>query len=92
MPDKNSQFAKDEVSAVFDRMSSYYAGDRGQSPWFQAQLKIVLEMLDSEHGLLLDVGCAAGAEFEPLRFSSERAISRCRFSRPSAVCSSKAWT
>ena len=66
MPDKNSQFAKDEVSAVFDRMSSYYAGDRGQSPWFQAQLKIVLEMLDSEQGLLLDVGCAAGAEFEPL--------------------------
>jgi len=66
MPEENSQFAKDEVSAAFDRMSSYYASERGQSPWFQAQLKIVLEMLDSEHGLLLDVGCAAGAEFEPL--------------------------
>ncbi len=66
MPDENSQFAKEEVSAAFDRMSSYYAGERGQSPWFQAQLKIVLEMLDSEQGLLLDVGCAAGAEFEPL--------------------------
>ncbi len=66
MPGEDSQFAKDEVSAAFDRMSSYYAGERGQSPWFQAQLKIVLEMLDSEPGLLLDVGCAAGAEFEPL--------------------------
>ena len=66
MPDENSHFAKDEVSAAFDRMSSYYAGERGESPWFQAQLKIVLEMLDSEHGVLLDVGCAAGAGFELL--------------------------
>lgn len=66
MPTENSQFAKTEVSGVFDRMASYYAGERGQSPWFQAQLKIVLEMLDSEHGRILDIGCAAGAEFEPL--------------------------
>ncbi|MGZ4872921.1 MAG: class I SAM-dependent methyltransferase [Candidatus Angelobacter sp.] len=66
MPDENSQFAKDEVSAAFDRMSSYYADERGQSPWFQAQVKILLAMLDSEPGLILDVGCAAGAEFEPL--------------------------
>ncbi len=66
MPGEDSPFAKGEVSAAFDRMSSYYAGERGQSPWFQAQLKIVLEMLDSKPGLLLDVGCAAGAEFEPL--------------------------
>lgn len=66
MPTENSQFAKTEVSGVFDRMASYYAGERGQSPWFQAQLKIVLEMLDSERGLILDIGCAAGAEFEPL--------------------------
>jgi ubiquinone/menaquinone biosynthesis C-methylase UbiE len=66
MPTENSQFAKNEVSGVFDRMASYYAGERGQSPWFQAQIKIVLDMLDSEKGLLLDVGCAAGAEFEPL--------------------------
>ncbi|HMD16671.1 MAG TPA: class I SAM-dependent methyltransferase [Terriglobales bacterium] len=66
MPTENSQFAKTEVSGVFDRMASYYAGERGQSPWFQAQLKIVLQMLDSERGLILDIGCAAGAEFEPL--------------------------
>lgn len=62
----NSQFAKTEVSGVFDREASYYADERGQSPWFQAQLKIVLEMLDSKPGLILDLGCAAGAEFEPL--------------------------
>jgi ubiquinone/menaquinone biosynthesis C-methylase UbiE len=66
MPTENSQFSKSEVKGVFDRMASYYAGERGQSPWFQAQLKIVLAMLDSEKGLLLDIGCAAGAEFEPL--------------------------
>ncbi len=66
MPDENSQFGKNEVSAAFDRMSSYYADERGQSPWFHAQLKIVLEMLDSKPGLILDIGCAAGAEFEPL--------------------------
>jgi ubiquinone/menaquinone biosynthesis C-methylase UbiE len=67
MPSGDSQFAKTEVSGVFDRMASYYAAERGQSPWFQAQLKIVLEMLARERGLILDIGCAAGAEFEPLR-------------------------
>jgi ubiquinone/menaquinone biosynthesis C-methylase UbiE len=66
VPTENSQFEKTEVSGVFDRMASYYADERGQSPWFQAQLKIVLEMIDSEQGLVLDIGCAAGAEFEPL--------------------------
>jgi ubiquinone/menaquinone biosynthesis C-methylase UbiE len=66
MPTEDSQFSKNEVSDVFDRMASYYADERGQSPWFQAQLKIVLEMLNSEKGLILDIGCAAGAEFEPL--------------------------
>jgi len=66
MPTEDSQFAKNEVSGVFDRMASYYADERGQSPWFQAQLKIMLDMIDSEQGLLLDIGCAAGAEFEPL--------------------------
>jgi ubiquinone/menaquinone biosynthesis C-methylase UbiE len=66
MPTENSQFSKNEVKGVFDRAASYYAGERGQSPWFQAQLKIVLDMLDSEPGSLLDIGCAAGAEFAPL--------------------------
>jgi len=66
MATENPQFAKNEVSGVFDRMASYYADERGQSPWFQAQLKIMLEMIGAEQGLLLDIGCAAGAEFEPL--------------------------
>jgi|HubBroStandDraft_2_1064218.scaffolds.fasta_scaffold32341_2 ubiquinone/menaquinone biosynthesis C-methylase UbiE len=66
MPTEDSQFSKNEVSGIFDRMASHYADERGQSPWFQAQLKIVLEMLGSEKGHILDIGCAAGAEFEPL--------------------------
>jgi ubiquinone/menaquinone biosynthesis C-methylase UbiE len=66
MPDENSQFAKSEVGGVFDRVADYYADERGASPWFQAQLKIVLDMLGTEKGLLLDIGCAAGAEFAPL--------------------------
>ena len=66
MPTDDPQFSKNEVSGSFDRMATYYAGERGHSPWFLAQLKIVLEMLGSEEGRLLDIGCAAGAEFEPL--------------------------
>lgn len=66
MPVENSQFSKNEVSREFDRAAAYYADERERSPWFQAQLKIVLEMLQSEKGRVLDIGCAAGAEFEPL--------------------------
>jgi ubiquinone/menaquinone biosynthesis C-methylase UbiE len=66
MPEHNSQFSKQEVSGAFDRQASFYSDERGQSPGFQAQVKIVLEMLQSEHGLILDLGCAAGAEFQPL--------------------------
>ena len=66
MPDENFQFAKTEVGGIFDHMADYYADERGASPWFQAQLKIVLDMLGAEKGLLLDIGCAAGAEFAPL--------------------------
>lgn len=66
MPEENSQFSKQEVSGAFDRQASFYSDERGQSPWFQAQVKIVLEMLQSEQGLVLDLGCAAGAEFQPL--------------------------
>ncbi len=68
MPVEDTQFSKDEVSGEFDRAATYYADERGQSPWFQAQLKIVLEMLDAERGRgrVLDIGCAAGAEFTPL--------------------------
>lgn len=66
MPEDNSQFSKDGVAGEFDRLANYYLDERGQSPWFQAQVKIVLEMLQAEHGLVLDIGCAAGAEIEPL--------------------------
>lgn len=67
MPTEESIFGKSEVSNVFDPMAPYYADERGQSPWFQAQIKIVLEMLEAKPGgLLLDIGCAAGAEFVPL--------------------------
>jgi SAM-dependent methyltransferase len=66
MTAENPQFSKNAVSGEFDCAASYYAGERGQSPWFQAQIKIVLEMLEGEQGRVLDIGCAAGAEFEPL--------------------------
>jgi SAM-dependent methyltransferase len=66
MPTGNSQFSKPEVSGAFDRQASYYARERGESPWFQAQVKTILEMLPSGPGLVLDVGCAAGAEIQPL--------------------------
>ncbi len=68
MPSENPQYSKNEVSGEFDRAASYYADERGQSPWFQAQMRIALEMLDAAQGQerLLDIGCAAGAEIPPL--------------------------
>ncbi len=60
----NSQFSKPEVGGAFDRQASYYSDGRGASPWFQAQVKIALEMLPSGRGLILDLGCAAGAEIQ----------------------------
>lgn len=74
MATENSQFSKQEVSGAFDRQAPYYAAERGQSPWFRAQVDIVLQMLDSEHGLVLDIGCAAGAEVEPLRTRGFRMV------------------
>lgn len=74
MPIENSQYSKEEVSSAFDNQSSYYAAERGQSPWFQAQVEIVLSMLNSEQGLILDIGCAAGAEVEPLRTRGFRIV------------------
>jgi ubiquinone/menaquinone biosynthesis C-methylase UbiE len=65
-PTEDSQFSKQEVSGSFDRQASYYSDERGESPWFQAQVKIALEMLPSGQGLILDLGCAAGAEIQPL--------------------------
>lgn len=67
MPIENSQYSKQEVVDAFDRQASYYATGRGQSPWFRAQVDIALKMLESEQGLILDIGCAAGAEIEPFR-------------------------
>jgi len=66
MSTDKTQFEKNEVSASFDRMADYYADERGRSPFFQEQVKIMLEMIDSKPGCILDIGCAAGAEFEPL--------------------------
>jgi len=66
MASENSQYSKQEVSGTFDRQAPFYAAERGQSPWFRAQVDIVLQMLDSESGLILDIGCAAGAEVELL--------------------------
>jgi SAM-dependent methyltransferase len=74
MPQEDSQFSKQNVGGVFARQAVYYAGERGRSPWFQAQLKIVIDMLESQCGLILDIGCAAGAEVEPLRARGFRIV------------------
>ena len=74
MPIDNFQYSKDDLSGGFDRQASYYAAERGQSPWFCAQVEIVLKWLDPQQGLILDIGCAAGAEIEPLRSRGFRIV------------------
>jgi len=74
MPIENSQYSKEEVSSAFNNQASYYASERGQSPWFRAQVEIVLSMLEAEQGLILDIGCAAGAEVEALRARGFRIV------------------
>jgi len=71
---RDPQISKQEVRDIFDGQASYYAQERGQSPWFNAQLKIAFEMLASERGLLLALGCAAGAEVEPLQARGFRVV------------------
>jgi 2-polyprenyl-6-hydroxyphenyl methylase/3-demethylubiquinone-9 3-methyltransferase len=66
MPTGTSPFTKPEVEGIFDREAGYYSDERGASPYFQAQLKVVREMLPSGGELVLDLGCAAGAEIESL--------------------------
>lgn len=85
-------FSKISVADLFDEQALYYATDREVTPWFVSQLNIVMSMLETESGLVLDVGCAAGAEIAALRareFSvvgvdrSERMleVARSRFAR-----------
>lgn len=66
MPRVGHQYSKEKVSSVFDHQASYYSNQRGNDFGFQAQVKIVMQMLSSGSGLVLDLGCAAGAEIQPL--------------------------
>jgi len=62
-----SQQAKRQVCQVFDNCVDHYDTERGDLPYFQAQLALVLPMLAGESGRILDIGCAAGAEIRELR-------------------------
>ena len=59
---ENPHFRKYHVRQVFESWVDYYATAREKTPWLAAQLKIVEGMLWGKNGLVLDIGCAAGAE------------------------------
>jgi SAM-dependent methyltransferase len=52
---------------LFDDSADHYATDREKTPYFRAQLAIVMAMLANETGTILVVGCAAGGELPELR-------------------------
>ena len=56
-----------ELCGVFDDWADHYGADREKTPYFRAQLAIVLGMLAKEKGTILAAGCAAGGEFPELR-------------------------
>lgn len=65
--DLSSQTWKSESLAVFDSVVEHYAVERERMPYFQAQLRLMLEMLGPRQGRVLSIGCAAGGEFAALR-------------------------
>jgi SAM-dependent methyltransferase len=69
-----SQFSKREVVESFNQQLEYYSAERERAPWFLSQLRIVTKMLESESGVVLDLGCAAGSEVAELRGQGFRVI------------------
>jgi ubiquinone/menaquinone biosynthesis C-methylase UbiE len=65
--DPSSQTWKTESLALFDSEVEHYALERECMPYFQAQLRLLLEMIGSHQGRVLSIGCAAGGEFQALR-------------------------
>jgi SAM-dependent methyltransferase len=58
---------KRQAREAFNGRAEHYALERERLPYFQAQLEIVLTMLDGESGRILDIGCAAGGEIPMLQ-------------------------
>jgi ubiquinone/menaquinone biosynthesis C-methylase UbiE len=58
---------KQQAREAFNDRAEHYALERERLPYFQAQLEIVLRMLDGEGGQILDIGCAAGGEIPMLQ-------------------------
>lgn len=79
---------QDVVRKLFDDCADHYATERETLAFFQDQLAIALSMLSNEKpGVILDIGCAAGAEIPALRANqfkvigidlSERMLQLCR--------------
>ncbi len=68
MPEKESlPDPKQRVCEIFGSSADHYATERERTPYFRAQLAIVLALLAGESGRILDIGCAAGGEIPELR-------------------------
>ena len=58
---------KGQVCEIFEQWADHYATERERTPYFQAQLAIVVSMLAGKSGRILDIGCAAGGDIPELR-------------------------
>src|ERR1700687_1490925 len=58
---------KRQVCEIFEQWADHYATERERTPYFRAQLAIVISMLAGESGRILDIGCAAGGGIPELR-------------------------
>jgi len=63
---------KRHARQLFDGCADHYASERERTPYFQAQLAIVLSMLVGQSGRILDIGCAAGGEIPEFRLRVSR--------------------
>ena len=63
----DSHALRQQVLALFEYEAKHYATSRAQESGFRDQLAIVLRMLASRQGRILDIGCAAGAGIPALR-------------------------
>jgi len=58
---------KRQACEIFEQWAYHYATERERTPYFRAQLAIVISMLAGESGRILDLGCAAGGEIPEFR-------------------------